>query len=139
MEVVIHKDCQREIHPQCENFGGMGTRYWCDHCKLFIPISDIEKPPMSLRNLPQKPEYSFCESAWASGASPWHIRKLTDKGRKLGGGADTRALCGREVAWDLQVELTEHHLGHSCQACVSAYRNREDKNADPQGSRRETD
>jgi len=66
--------------------------------------------------------FSFCETVWATGTSPWHIRRLTDVGRKPGGGADTPALCGRQVAWDLEVEITEHHLGHACQACVAAYR-----------------
>lgn len=66
-------------------------------------------------------EYRFCESAWATGVSPWHIRPLTDKGPKLGGGADTKALCGRVVAWDLEVDLTDHHLSHCCRACSSAY------------------
>jgi hypothetical protein len=35
------------------------------------------------------PEYAFCESALASSLSPWHIRKLSGVGRKLGGGIDT--------------------------------------------------
>jgi hypothetical protein len=45
--------------------------------------------------------YSYCEPVTATGTSPWHIRRLTEAGRKLGGGADTPALCGREVSWDL--------------------------------------
>lgn len=38
-------------------------------------------------------DHSFCESIHASSSSPWHIRKLTSKGRKLGGGIDTPTLC----------------------------------------------
>jgi hypothetical protein len=36
----------------------------------------------------------------ASSSSPWHIRELTSVGQKMGGGADTPALCGRTVSWD---------------------------------------
>ena len=66
--------------------------------------------------------YSFCETTTAGPTTPWHIRPLTDQGRKLGGGADTRALCGRAVSWDLNVPLTtapitQNHLGHCCQVC----------------------
>jgi len=64
------------------------------------------------------PELSFCESTHASGTSPWHIRELTDQGRKLGGGADTKALCGREVAWDIEAEITHRGLDGACQRCV---------------------
>ena len=46
-------------------------------------------------------KFSFCETAFATGTSPWHIRELSEAGRKLGGGADTPTLCGREAAWDL--------------------------------------
>ncbi len=67
--------------------------------------------------------YSFCESQWASSESKWHIRKLTEKGKMCGGGADTKALCGLTVAWDLEkVTLTEFHLRESaCPRCVEAY------------------
>lgn len=65
--------------------------------------------------------YSFCESQWATGTSPWHIRRLTKLGKKLSGGADTPALCGRKVAWDLEVDITEHHLTHCCICCREEY------------------
>ena len=68
--------------------------------------------------------YSFCESVHASGSSRWHIRPLTDAGRKLGGGIDTPSLCGHVRAgwgWDLNVEITEHHLGYACPTCVERY------------------
>lgn len=70
--------------------------------------------------------YSFCERVWAGPSSPWHIRRLSSAGRKLGGGIDTRSLCGRIVppegkGWDLDVEITSHHLTHSCKACVAEY------------------
>jgi len=63
-------------------------------------------------------EYSFCESIAAGPNARWHIRPLTQRGKKLGGGADTPALCGCQVAWDIDVEITEHHLNHSCPPCV---------------------
>ena len=64
--------------------------------------------------------YSFCETVFASSSSPWHIRPLTAKGKKLGGGADTVALCGRVVAWDLNVKMTGFHLSHNaCKACLA--------------------
>lgn len=66
-------------------------------------------------------EFSFCESMHATGTSPWHIRKLTAQGRKLGGGADTVALCGREVAWDLEVKVTPEFGDFVCSKCVDEF------------------
>ncbi len=69
-----------------------------------------------------KVKYSFCESVHATPYSKWHIRRLTKLGRKLGGGADTLALCGRVIGWDLDVKLDFHHLAHnSCPSCVEEY------------------
>lgn len=70
-----------------------------------------------------KPIYSFCEPVWASSISRWHIRKLSFKGSKYGGGADTPALCGLDLrcGWDLRVDITDHHLGHTCSKCVKTY------------------
>lgn len=65
--------------------------------------------------------FSFCESVHATGRSLWHIRRLTEVGRKLGGGADTPALCGRVVAWDINVDITQFHLNkNTCKACSDA-------------------
>ena len=61
------------------------------------------------------PQYSFCEEA---PGGLWHIRQLSDVGRKLGGGADTDALCGRRVSWDLSVEIEAHYFKHSCPQCA---------------------
>jgi endogenous inhibitor of DNA gyrase (YacG/DUF329 family) len=66
-------------------------------------------------------KYSFCETATAGPNTPWHIRRLTEVGRMLGGGADTSALCDRNVAWDLGVEIDNHHLPHYCQKCKEIY------------------
>lgn len=66
--------------------------------------------------------YSLCETAHARPTSPWHIRPLTDNGAKFGGGADTLALCGRTVAWDLNIKITKHHLDkNTCKTCVEHY------------------
>lgn len=80
---------------------------------------------------PQPPEertamtkYSFCETSTASAATPWHLRELGEGGPKYGGGIDTPFLCGRKRVngWDLQVEITAHHLEHACKDCVGVYR-----------------
>ncbi len=70
----------------------------------------------------------FCESV--TGIGPWHIRMLSVAGPKYGGGIDTPALCGLVKplgaggvgGWDLEVLITEHHLGHACPRCVELYR-----------------
>ena len=41
-----------------------------------------------------------CETQYATPLSPEHLRQITAAGPKIGGGADTTALCGRVVAWD---------------------------------------
>jgi len=70
-------------------------------------------------------EFSFCESSSAGPQSPWHLRELTSEGRKLGGGIDTRTLCGRvRAGWDLEVELTPFHLHtNTCKDCLERYQN----------------
>lgn len=65
--------------------------------------------------------FSFCENVHAGPLSPWHIRQLTDVGPKFTGGADSPALCGRKVHWDLEVKIEGGHLKHCCQACVQQY------------------
>lgn len=66
------------------------------------------------------PTHSFCEGIAASGGSPWHIRKLTDKGQKFTGGADTKSLCGRQMSWDLKTPVNPHH-SNICKICASAF------------------
>lgn len=80
------------------------------------------------------PKYAFCESVAAGSCGRWHIRKVEDR-LHLGGGIDTPSLCGRvnpigsergaTGGWDVNVKITEHHLGHSCPDCVKAYREME--------------
>lgn len=70
--------------------------------------------------------YSFCESIHAGPLSFWHIREVPESmPLKFGGGIQTSALCGHPKAgqgWDLDVQISEHHLGHTCTKCVEAYR-----------------
>ena len=72
-------------------------------------------------------EFSFCESTHAGSNTKWHIRKLTHKGRKLGGGIDTKSLCGfvtpERGGWDSCVFLSAHHIKHNtCSACAEKYK-----------------
>ena len=71
---------------------------------------------------PKYTDYSFCETAHATGSSPWHIRKLTSAGKKLGGGADTPALCGRKVAWDIKANINEFAIKYACAHCQDAFK-----------------
>jgi len=66
--------------------------------------------------------YSFCETIFAGGNTPWHIRKLTDAGPKYTGGADSPTLCGKVMTfggWDLPVPMSQHHLSHVCEVCAA--------------------
>jgi hypothetical protein len=70
-------------------------------------------------------KYAFCEGVTASGSSPWHLRPVMATGLHLGGGIDTNSLCGAVRApygWDIDVAVSEQHLGHACRDCVSARR-----------------
>ena len=73
--------------------------------------------------------YSFCESVHASSRSKWHIRRLTEKGPKYGGGIDTKSLCGAVSAgWDLRVPIEDRVAGvlardnSVCFQCLEEYR-----------------
>lgn len=80
-------------------------------------------------------KYAFCESATADSLAPWHIRPLTPAGKKLGGGIDTRSLCGRVGpspgnGWDLEAEVEGYPLyattdgrRHVCKTCADVYMN----------------
>jgi hypothetical protein len=75
-------------------------------------------------------KYSFCESSTASGMT-WHIRKLDDTGKHLSGGITTPSLCNRVKpngpgrgelgGWDVNPDITPHHLGHCCRDCWEAF------------------
>lgn len=52
--------------------------------------------------------WSYCEPSVAGPLAPWCIRRLTEAGRKLGGGIDTPSLCGRvkpPYGWDIPVPV----------------------------------
>jgi hypothetical protein len=77
---------------------------------------------------PTAPVYAECERVTAGPTSPTHIRQLTEKGRFPGGGADTPALCGAKVAWDLSViDVTampsrvanQHETFRYCGTCLT--------------------
>jgi hypothetical protein len=82
-------------------------------------IADLCKKSKTTKKTPQ---FAFCESIYASSISPWHIRELTYRGLKLSGGADTKSLCDREMSWDLDVEITPHHLTHCCNKCAQKFK-----------------
>jgi hypothetical protein len=77
------------------------------------------------------PKYAFCESVFANATARWHIREIKDK-LYLTGGINSSSLCGNVKpfgpdlgavgGWDVNVKITEHHLGHACPKCVEAYR-----------------
>jgi hypothetical protein len=69
-------------------------------------------------------EYSFCEASTAGSRSRWHIRPLTRMGKKLSGGADTMALCGRQVAWDINCNIHPAALEGACMTCAEIYKDR---------------
>ena len=82
---------------------------------------------MAKRKTAPEVRFAFCESVFAVPNGTWHIRAVGEEGLKLGGGASA-PLCGFgghwQNGWDLNVEITEHHLAHACPKCVAAYRER---------------
>lgn len=71
-------------------------------------------------------EFSYCESIHASGSSPWHIRRLTDVGRRLSGGIDTPSLCGHvrpPKGWDLVRGPADDkiRMPHVCVKCFDIW------------------
>lgn len=82
--------------------------------------------------IPNSDEYSFCESSTGNGR--WHIRKLDTTGKHLTGGITTTSLCGTVLpirngglgGWDLDVDITDHHLSHTCTQCKDKFN--EDQN-----------
>lgn len=72
-------------------------------------------------------QHAECETVTAGPGSPIHFRVLTEQGQMPGGGADTNALCGRKVAWDLRTVTAEdvvealprqHESFRYCTGCV---------------------
>lgn len=57
-------------------------------------------------------EYAFCEPVTATTSSFEHIREVPEKIRRLGGGIEGKALCGRDMTrgWDNMAQVTEHSV-----------------------------
>jgi hypothetical protein len=83
-----------------------------------------------------KKSYAFCEWSGAASLAPWHIRRLTEAGKKTGGGVDTASLCGRVQphsqggwgGWDLEAEVAGYPMDretegrrHVCKTCAEKY------------------
>jgi hypothetical protein len=70
-------------------------------------------------------DYAFCEPVTAGSGTAIHIRRLTkETGLRPSGGADTLALCGRVVAWDLAGGVTPASLQshQTCSECRSKFK-----------------
>lgn len=71
---------------------------------------------------------AFCETVYATGTSPVHIRALTEEGLFLSGGADSKSFCLLKVSWDTsEVKSLEslnariansHESNRTCVECV---------------------
>ena len=75
-------------------------------------------------------QFTYCESSGAQANSKWHIRKLDERGRKLGGGIYSESLCkylqpisgNGWGGWDLQTKITDQNLEIACEKCAEIYR-----------------
>lgn len=91
-----------------------------------VTCSRLAGPP---RTVVVSVAYSYCETVAAVGL--WHIRRLSEKGRKPSGGADTKTLCGLQAAWDVPsspvpFEFRPHdpladRNGDTCKLCSKAF------------------
>lgn len=99
----------------------MDNRNSRDRAKYLTSSSPSSKPPTS-RN-PTGQAYAFCESVAATSHSPWHIRRLDDAGKKLGGGITSSSLCALVTrGWDLEVDINPFHLDkQTCKRCKALY------------------
>lgn len=73
----------------------------------------------------RRPRYGFCEAVTASGTSPIHIRVLSGRGLQTSGSADTPALCGRPVAWDIPGVVNRATAAgdpRTCPSCLPIWR-----------------
>ena len=68
--------------------------------------------------------YAFCETASAFAKGPNHVRKLSTVGLLPSGGADTVALCGTTVAWDVAETTLENAISvnFTCRSCAEKAR-----------------
>lgn len=91
---------------------------------LFHPKDAADQVTLTQASAMFSGEFFFSETVTAHALAPWHIRPAGDKGRCPGGGADTAALCGRVVAWDLDLEVTDETVARvgPCARCAAAFR-----------------
>lgn len=69
------------------------------------------------------PRFSLCETVTAASTSTLHIRLLTGRGMLLSGSADTPALCGQEVEWDVLGDPEDEAVRRSvCRNCLRVWR-----------------
>lgn len=71
---------------------------------------------------------AYCETVYATGSSPIHIRRVSDAGMTLSGGADTPSFCGLKVSWDtsavanaadLEARIANaHESNRTCTECA---------------------
>ena len=62
----------------------------------------------------------LCETVTAGPRTQMHVRELGLSGPKLSGGADTPALCGMAVAWDVrEVEEMDDGTTFTCTKCMA--------------------
>lgn len=86
------------------------------------PAEDTPMSRPSGRRRPAQPDqrWFFCETQFAGANAPWHLRPAGERGVCLGGAADTPALCGRDVSWDIDLEVTPQTLVEvgACARCL---------------------
>ena len=87
-------------------------------------VGQVSSKPRPIAPLPL---HAFCENVAAGSTSPWHIRTLTEEGKKTSGGADTPAMCGHVVHWDRQYPVSRATVflldkgQQVCQKCSTLY------------------
>lgn len=125
------EESKPQLCPECRGVWGTDSRGrllpYCRHCRADLSL--FLRDEMEAANNTMG-VYSFCESIFAGPLAPWHIRRMTSVGKKLGGGIDTQGLCGfpkKRAGWDLEVGLTKHHLNNNaCKRCLERYREETD-------------
>lgn len=69
------------------------------------------------------PRFVLCETVTAASLSVLHVRILSGRGMQVSGSADTPALCGREVEWDVAGQPDDETLRNDvCPNCLAIWR-----------------
>lgn len=99
----------------------------------FKPVSRMRAVPNRMERLPITcgwcklavigPRFAFCENVTASSTSAFHIRMLSGRGLQPSGSADTMALCGSHVAWDVPGIVNEATIAddRTCRRCLMLF------------------